>query len=214
MKTVYSEQRVSLKKKDDVYPNFYSIDKINKPELMFTEEECDRIIALSETVESVEASTGYFGIENFTKKDNRIRSATIYPLDAIKETQWIYEKLIDVVNQVNDEYFQYGISHILSPLNLICYNSDSRVKGHYDWHNDTGSGDASTRKISVSIQLSDPNDYTGCDLIYVGPGQIIASRERGSIAMFPSYGMHRVNPVDTGKRYALVTWIHGPDRFR
>jgi predicted 2-oxoglutarate/Fe(II)-dependent dioxygenase YbiX len=34
-------------------------------------------------------------------------------------------------------------------------------RGHYTWHMDSGSGDLMTRKMSVTVQLSDADDYDG-----------------------------------------------------
>ena len=36
--------------------------------------------------------------------------------------------------------------------------------GHYTWHQDIGGGSASKRKISITVQLSDPEEYEGGDL--------------------------------------------------
>jgi PKHD-type hydroxylase len=41
-----------------------------------------------------------------------------------------------------------------------------------------------------------------------------AIMERGSISTFPSFCLHKVEPVTSGERWSLVIWIHGPDRFR
>jgi hypothetical protein len=68
------------------------------------------------------------------------------------------------------------------------------------------------RKISCSIQLSNPEDYEGCSL------QIRNKREQrmsppatqGSVIAFPSYADHIVTPLTSGKRYAMVGWFFGP----
>lgn len=68
------------------------------------------------------------------------------------------------------------------------------------------------RKISCSIQLSDPNDYEGCAL------QIRDKREQrmsppntqGSVIVFPSFADHIVTPLTSGVRYAMVGWFFGP----
>jgi PKHD-type hydroxylase len=33
---------------------------------------------------------------------------------------------------------------------------------------------------------------------------------QGTTIIFPSYLMHRVNPVTRGNRFTLVSWVHGP----
>ena len=214
MKTAYNEQRVNIYTAAERFPGYYPIFSGNKPEMMFTKEECEKIIALTETIEGKDATTGYGGIKTASQRDNKIRSATEYPVYPTEETEWLYGKIIDIIKIANDEYFKYDISHLVSPLSLMCYDSDREISGHYDWHRDVGDGNTSTRKISITIQLSDENDYEECDLIVVDSGQHVAVREQGSISLFPSYVMHRVNPVENGKRYALVTWIHGPEQFK
>ena len=43
-----------------------------------------------------------------------------------------------------------------------------------------------------------------------GKDPITIGKERGLIALFPSYTMHRVTPVTKGTRYSLVAWVSGP----
>jgi len=105
---------------------------------------------------------------------------------------------------------QNGITHALQLLHY-----ESKDLGFYDWHTDTGNGEAATRKISVVIPLSSPSDYEGGALMINNMGNIIkAEQERGSISLFPSYIPHKVEPVTGGHRWSLVSWIHGSRRFR
>ena len=84
-------------------------------------------------------------------------------------------------------------------------------KGHYDWHMDNGYGNLSQRKISVTVQLSDGNDYEGGDL-QLWPGgtyPLVAPRGKGNVVIFPSFMMHRVTPVTRGTRKSFVLWLGG-----
>ena len=38
----------------------------------------------------------------------------------------------------------------------------------------------------------------------------IVKRERGLVAAFPSYALHRVTPVTRGIRKTIVVWVSGP----
>ena len=83
---------------------------------------------------------------------------------------------------------------------------------HYSWHHDINWTQDSgyDRKLSVSIQLSDPDEYDGGDLefkIFKTPEDY---RKQGSVIVFPSYLEHQVTPVTKGTRYSLVSWIEGP----
>lgn len=81
--------------------------------------------------------------------------------------------------------------------------------GHFDWHVDDGVPGAWPRKLSFTLQLSDPGSYEGGDLEIWGLEKISASRERGTLICFPSYMLHRVAPVTRGIRRSLVAWVTG-----
>jgi PKHD-type hydroxylase len=85
-------------------------------------------------------------------------------------------------------------------------------KDHYVWHRDTLSipSKESERKLSFSIQLSDPNSYQGGDLEFLPDMPGIYKKAQGSLLIFPSYLTHRVSAVTQGTRYVIVGWIHGP----
>ena len=179
---------------------------------MFTNEECDKIIQIARESYSASASVGSDGKGSVTRQ---VRSAEVYPVENIEEHRWIFKKIGSIVSVANAVHFDYDISAIEYSLQLIHYASDAEVPGHYDWHVDAGKGSVATRKISFTAQLSDPSSYTGCDLVVDDHGnKIQAVRDRGSISLFPSYMPHVVTPIETGDRYALVIWIHGPRRFK
>ena len=198
---------------DDRFPGYYCIDKDNLPELRFAPEECDRLINLTKQFYPSTASIG--GSTENSKIVKQTRAATIYVLENDKENRWIYEKIANTVSIVNGLHFDYDISGITHGIQLIEYSSQEEVKGHYDWHIDAGNGQPSHRKISLTVQLSDPKDYTECNLIINNHGhEVIGSKERGSMHLFPSYMPHKVSPIASGTRYALVIWIHGSKRFK
>ena len=73
------------------------------------------------------------------------------------------------------------------------------------------------RKISMTVNLNDPDDYDGGDLKFdygthrlEGQYHICEEiRPRGSIIVFPSFINHCVTPVTRGTRYSLVLWTLG-----
>jgi len=205
---------VLLPEQDNFLPGYVPVNSDIHPELMFTKEECERIISITKNIYPNNASVG--GTKEEQKIAKQIRSADVYNISSeVQENRWIFEKVIRAVKTLNDEHFKYDVSGIMSGLQLIHYRSDTDVKGHYDWHVDAGNGNAATRKISFTAQLSDPSTYEGCDLMVDNHcHKVQAVREQGSISLFPSYMPHVVTPIVTGERYALVIWIHGPRRFR
>jgi PKHD-type hydroxylase len=67
------------------------------------------------------------------------------------------------------------------------------------------------RKFSISVQLSDPSDYEGCNLEFQAGNKVeTAPRTLGAVIAFPSYVLHRVTPCTRGTRKALVAWTTGP----
>lgn len=196
------------------FPGYVSYNNSNVPELKFTEKECDSIIGLTKKAYGTPASVGG-SVEN-SAVNKQIRSATIYDIVNDDENRWIYEKVVKSVAIANKMHFDFEISGIVHNLQLIEYSTDDEKNpGHYNWHVDAGTGDPATRKISYVAQISDPRDYDGCELIVNNFGhEITASKERGSVHLFPSYMVHKVTPITRGKRYSLVIWIHGSRRFR
>lgn len=90
-------------------------------------------------------------------------------------------------------------------LNMLRYVSGA----HYNsWHMDVYP-QASTRKLSFTVQLSDADAYAGGALEFIEHPEPV-TRQQGSIILFPAFAAHRVTPVTEGVRYALVGWAHGP----
>ena len=73
------------------------------------------------------------------------------------------------------------------------------------------------RKLSMTLNLTDPDDYSGGDLKFdfgphMGRGRFKTCKEirpRGSIIIFPSFIHHQVTPVTKGTRYSAVIWSLG-----
>ena len=68
------------------------------------------------------------------------------------------------------------------------------------------------RKISTSIQLSDPETYEGCGLQirHKRTERMSPPKRQGGVIVFPSYADHIVTPLTSGIRYAMVGWFFGP----
>lgn len=82
----------------------------------------------------------------------------------------------------------------------------------YVWHSDTGStmhSFHSRRRISITVQLTDPSEYEGGVLqLYFGHGETFdMPKQQGAVIMFPSYVIHQVTPVTRGVRRSVVSWV-------
>lgn len=85
------------------------------------------------------------------------------------------------------------------------------------WHRDPNAA-GKIRKLSVTVNLSHPDEYEGGNLRFdCGPHtrgdrfvECEEIRPRGSIVVFPSHIYHQVTPVESGTRRSLVMWSLGP----
>lgn len=190
-----------------VNPAFYA-----HPNL-FSPEECETIINLPKYGDSATPlNYGYTGdgsSEHITTAKVRISPVSWIRSDK-EENTWIFEKIVQCIEETNNKYFNYDLKEIQS-LQFTVY--DSEEKGFYDKHIDTEPTliDGVIRKLSISIQLSEPENYEGGKvLLHVGGNPIEVPKNRGTAIFFPSYTLHEVTPVTKGIRYSLVAWITGP----
>ena len=166
----------------------------------FNSAELDAIINIGNSIELDRACT-------FGGSDPKVRDSYVHFLFPNDTTNWVFERLAGVINVINSQFFGFDLHSLGQGLQFTRYQAPGE---HYEWHIDRGN-QAGVRKLSLSLQLSNPEDYEGGDLeLWYGGEPLKASRERGIITFFPSYVMHRVTPVTKGTRYSLVAWISGP----
>lgn len=167
---------------------------------VFNPSELDTIVRIGQSIEIERAST--FGGSDPKVRDSYVNF--IYPNDV---STWMFSRIAGAVNTINERYFGFDLQSMEQGLQFTRYQAPGE---HYEWHIDRGMG-IGTRKLSLSIQLSDPDEYEGGDLeLWYGGEPVKASRQRGMITFFPSYVMHRVTPVTKGIRHSLVCWVSGP----
>ena len=125
---------------------------------------------------------------------------------------WINALLCGYIRYANHANFHYNLSDIDRELVQISkYSKDDFYQRHIDY----GEGKCLTRKLSLTIQLSDENDYEGGDLIfYTGSVREQAPRGKGSVIVFDSRLYHEITPVSKGTRYSLVKWYHGDEPLK
>jgi len=136
-----------------------------------------------------------------------LRRSQVSWLTNASDTQWVFEKLADVVSQMNAQHFRFDLVGFGEPLQLTNY--DQSENGMYGWHQDYNA--KISRKLSMVVQLTDPSEYEGGNLQIMASGQPQNVRkQRGLIAIFPSFALHQVTPVTQGSRQSLVAWVSGP----
>jgi len=152
----------------------------------------------------------------------------------IPSTHWVCGLLWHYVNKANRENFLYDLTAFDSEsIQFTKYGPGQ----FYTWHNDAdhsvmykpqamSNNDEpgilvqdylnrkcmEIRKLSVVVQLSDPEEYKGGNLQLLDEGdkQYIAPRKKGTIIVFDSRTKHRVLKVTEGTRRSLVGWVVGP----
>jgi PKHD-type hydroxylase len=136
-----------------------------------------------------------------------IRRSQVVMLGNESKYDWIYERLWAAAQECNRRFFCVDIAGVEANVQLARY--DSADRGFYNWHTDFA-GLKPLRKISISIQLSRPEDYDGGDLeLLFGTAPERLDKARGAFLAFPSFMLHRVTPVTRGTRWSLVAWILG-----
>jgi PKHD-type hydroxylase len=146
-------------------------------------------------------------ISNKETPENAIRKSKIKWIHYDEYSDWLYDKLKDLVIDANSQIWQFNLHSIVDSIQYTEYYEGG---GHYDWHLDIGPGLINHRKISITIQLSDPNDYEGGDLeIWSGGDFKKVEKLKGTSILFPSFLLHRVTPITKGIRKSLVLWVGG-----
>jgi PKHD-type hydroxylase len=138
-----------------------------------------------------------------------VRSSRIKWLPQSIEWDWLYNKLGDYAVQANNALWNFNLYSMPEQIQYTEYLASEG--GHYGWHQDIGPDVLSLRKISITVQLSDNDEYEGGDLEFNkgGDGGLMAPRGAGTVVIFPSYLMHRVNKITKGTRKSFVLWLGG-----
>jgi len=173
----------------------------------FSPEELEKIYKDVATLPFHKASVG----DDASPADSKIRSSSIKWVPKTNEWQWLYTKLFNMAMEANNRLWHFDL---FTALDCIQYTEYYDVEGgHYGWHQDIGPGAMSKRKISITVQLSDTDEYEGGDLeLFKGgdPSEADkAPRGKGVVFIFPSFMMHRVTKVTKGTRRSFVLWVGG-----
>lgn len=188
------------------------IEKIKTHAKTLIEE--DGKIGLEEEKEKKEFSLDYH-IKDINKgviPRKRISSVKWIVLN--KDTNWLFEKIIDKINEVNSKNFDLQLKFV---ENLQFTEYTEEKKGFYSKHHDCGlkkslENYVDIRKLSFTIQLTDENEYEGGELIFhLDKEEKKAPKSKGTIVFFESDILHEVTPVTKGVRHSLVSWVQGPN---
>jgi PKHD-type hydroxylase len=134
-----------------------------------------------------------------------VRSSTVRWLP----DQWVRDLLWEYVKTANTNAFGVDVENHAETQFTEYHATEG---GHYGWHHDINwNGQTnSDRKLSITVQLSDPSDYEGGDFEFDEVSTNADFKSKGTVLVFPSYLRHRVLPITSGTRKSLVAWFFGP----
>lgn len=148
--------------------------------------------------------------------DDSIRQSEISFLHPNKDTQWMFNRILEVVDEMNDHFFQFD----LQGLDYLQYTEYNKPGHKYVTHMDMMLGPNNweyaweTRKLSFTLVLNEPEvDFTGGEFVChpANPvDHISIPQKKGRIIAFPSFLFHAVSPIITGCRKSIVGWCIGP----
>jgi PKHD-type hydroxylase len=173
---------------------------------VFDPSECAQIIALGS---GLEVTDGQVDDPQSMDVIHRARRTRVGSLPYDEPYRWIYDRVLGVGMTFNAQELRFELKES-EPLQFLQYEAGER----YDWHIDLGNRDLARRKLSAVVQLSDPADYDGGEIDFlIGDVPTSAPRRRGCVVLFPSFVLHRVRPVTSGRRCTLAAWFRGTHPF-
>jgi PKHD-type hydroxylase len=165
---------------------------------LFTPEECAQIIDIGNA--KLEKATIFGGKDKKDIRESQI--AWLYGPDL----EFAFRRVTDAVIHINNQFFNFDLFGMAEGFQFTRYDAPT---GHYGMHIDKTINGA-VRKLSLTIQLSSPDDYEGGELaLQFKKDAEIMPKELGKMVVFPSYVLHEVRPVTKGTRYSLVAWVTG-----
>lgn len=177
------------------------LDWLHCPGLL-SDDDCDAMIATARAFPLVAPAT----VDEENLPDHR--HADCRHVGLTDQTRWIYQLICDAGKLATESHYQLTLSGITRAPQYVEYRPG---RGHFACHNDYSHDQIdSPRKLTVIVQLSEPDDYDGGRLQVFGVDVDELPRSRGSVLVFPSFTYHCVTPVTRGIRRALVAWIAGP----
>jgi PKHD-type hydroxylase len=163
----------------------------------FSKEECQTIINIAKNKGLIKGTT----IGESDVRDSKI--SWLYPVDNM---DWVFRRVTDITLNLNERFFKFDLFGLNEGFQFTNYEAPS---GKYGKHVDRGMNMA-VRKLSISIQLTNPEEYEGGELyLYDDDKGTLMDKSQGTLILFPSYVLHEVMPVTKGERNSLVTWVTG-----
>ena len=178
----------------------------------FSKEDCSHIITESNKLLDIQnATTGEGDEQKVTKhRQGDVAFITTANPDHMPLWNFIAPRFWNSINAANRLSYDFDVKY-LDSIQYTVYNGDEDDGDFYNWHIDTflDTDNSFHRKLSLTLQLSESDDYEGGDFEFLHSSSPDNIRKLGNILVFPSFSTHRVTPVTSGTRRSLVAWFEG-----
>lgn len=161
---------------------------------------CEKLIQGYEKGDIVQAE---IGAGEHANVNTEIRKTGVINLPTEKG---IGATLAGIGLQANADLWNFDVTHC-EQCDFLSYDKE----GHYVSHIDTFliKNSKNYRKLTSILILN--NDFEGGKLyIQCGNEKIYPPQTPGTVIVFPSFLLHGVEPVTSGKRRSIVSWLVGP----
>jgi len=190
---------------------FYVFPKVVKPDV------CERIV--KDCKQNILKEATIYGSDKKGRDDPEIRKTSVHFIkdkdNEINELAWHF------LREANKIQFNYNLEYFQA-IQFAEYKDG----GFYGWHQDASGidPDNETRKLSLTLVLSNPDNFEGGELQFYNGGRPMEDmgeitgeqvtndiKAQGSVVVFDSRDWHRVTPVTKGVRHSIVCWTVGPN---
>ena len=117
---------------------------------------------------------------------------------------------------INYNAFWFNLYSNSNTFDVQFTEYSEEYEGTYDWHLDSISNNPYIfdRKLSIILLLNSMADYEGGN-ICIKTGQNtqnddLMNLSKGTVVAFPSFLLHKIEPITKGTRNSLVAWLNGP----
>ena len=137
------------------------------------------------------------------------KTSTVYPIK-LKYLKDLLKIPMSLIIKGNRENYGYDVFDFYDEM-VLNFNTYEKNQ-EYDWHKDADESKFVDLKLTALINVSDKN-FTGGEFSLLSSKQPTSVPELdtpGSMIIFNSYILHKVNPVLNGIRKTLSIFITGP----
>jgi predicted 2-oxoglutarate/Fe(II)-dependent dioxygenase YbiX len=166
-----------------------------KEEILFTKEECNKIILYATQWHDREISVDYNAKQN--KIGGKMLSHTLIWND---ENKWVVERITNWVNDIPN------IKKIINN-NIFAAYRNYKIGDFFIKHDDHIKSGVE-RIYTIGVHLNSKEDFTGGNFkVYGGNGELIIDFETGKVYIFESSTPHSVDMITSGNRITLMLFI-------